>query len=92
MSEDEKNLRDDFLKTGQKFFSANSGKNTPNILCQLNGKIESLDSTLKMASASSEKLATSLNKLTQCALWIAGLGLVIAVLSLIVSIIELCSP
>ena len=92
MSEDEKELREEFLRTGRKFFGINSMKNTPNILYQLNGKIESLDSTLKEASASSDRLAASLNKLTTVAIWIAGAGLVIAALSLIVSIIELRTP
>ena len=71
----EEELRKQFLRSGTNFFSWNSGKNTPNILMQLNDRVEKLDESLREASASSTKLATALNRLTLASVVIALLSL-----------------
>lgn len=71
----EEDLRKQFLQNGANFFSWNSGKNTPNILMQLNERVEKLDESLREASASSIKLATALNRLTLASVIIALLSL-----------------
>jgi hypothetical protein len=71
----EEELRKQFLQNGANFFSWNSGKNTPNILMQLNERVEKLDESLREASASSIKLATALNRLTLASVIIALLSL-----------------
>jgi hypothetical protein len=98
----EEDLRKWFLRGGAHFFEYNSGKNTPNILLQLSERIERLDGTAKDttvailkldasvrdASASSTKLAATLNKLT---LWLAivgGAGGLISIASLLFQILK----
>jgi hypothetical protein len=53
-----------FIVTGAEFFRWNSGKNTPNILIELNERIGAFRHTMKEASDSSAKLATALNRFT----------------------------
>src|SRR4051812_39019067 len=89
MSEEE--LRRNFYTVGADFFSWNSGKNTPNILLGLSGRvealqmrvkeatdtIESLRETVSQASAASDKLAKALNNLTLALVVVGATGLLV---------------
>jgi hypothetical protein len=85
-------VKREFLEYGSRFFTWNSGKNTPNILLKLANNTSELNETLKEASASSDRLATSLNRLTTVALCLTAIGLLIAGGNLIVNIIEIANP
>lgn len=72
----EQHLRERFMAAGERFFSWNSGKNTPNILSQLSDRVAKLDESIREASASSVKLATALNRLTCAAVIISACSLI----------------
>ena len=90
-------LRQQFLQAGKSFFAWNSGKNTPNILIQLEQRIGSLeastrettktiaalDASLRAASDSSTRLAAALNKLTMAYIIVTGIGVVVAAVALV---------
>jgi hypothetical protein len=73
----EEELRRNFYYMGSEFFSWNAGKNTPNILLQLSGRleglqvrtkeaadaIETLHKTAKTASEASGELSKALNRI-----------------------------
>lgn len=82
----------EFLEHGSRFFTWNSGKNTPNILLKLANNTSELNETLKEASASSDRLASSLNRLTTVALCLTAIGLLIAGGNLMLGIIEMMHP
>jgi hypothetical protein len=88
MSEEE--LRRNFYHVGSEFFSWNAGKNTPNILLQLAGQVQSLQmrmkdaadifaslrDTVQSASESSTKLAAALNNFTRALVIVGVVGLI----------------
>lgn len=90
-------LRQQFLQAGKSFFSWNSGKNTPNILIQLEQRIGSLEATtrdttkaistldvsVRAASDSSTRLASALNKLTLAYIIVTGIGVLVAAVALV---------
>lgn len=92
----EEEARQEFLRAGAQFFRFNGGKNTPNILIQLNQRIEKLeaaahqtteavaklDASIRDASNSSTRLASALNKLTLAYLIVTDLGVFIAGIAL----------
>jgi hypothetical protein len=73
-----------FLDNAVNFFAWNSGKNVPNVLDQMSGRIESLERSLAEASKSSDRLASSLNRITLAATVIGGLSLILAAYSLFI--------
>jgi hypothetical protein len=81
----EEELKRSFLANGSNFFGWNSGKNTPNILLQLNDTVGRLNDNIKAASDSSSRLANALNRLTLAAVIVYGLTLLVAVMSLVVN-------
>jgi hypothetical protein len=90
-----------FLEAGARFFSWNSGKNTPNILIQLSERVEKLNdatknaaevlgqlnASVKAADQSSTRLATALNRLTFWMALIAGAGVLVALATLVFQIV-----
>ena len=99
MSEEES--RRNFYYVGSEFFSWNSGKNTPNILLGLSGRIESLQirakegadaieslrQTVQQASEASGRLATALNRFTRALVVVGAIGLLLQAAYVIVTIL-----
>ena len=89
MSEEE--LRRNFYYVGSEFFSWNAGKNTPNILIQLTGQVQALQTRMKeatdalaafrettrSANESSGKLAKALNRFTLALVIVGVIGLLV---------------
>jgi hypothetical protein len=67
-----------FYRQGAEFFSWNSVKNTPNILHMVATNTEKLETTLAKASASSDRLAEALNRLTRVGVIISSVSLLVA--------------
>lgn len=86
MSDEE--IKRTFFLNGVRFFSWNSGKNTPNILLKLSENVFLLNDSLKAASDSSTKLAQALNRITLAAVIISAVGLLIAAAAVIVQIVK----
>ena len=86
-----------FLTAGAQFFAWNSGKNTPNILIQVEQRLGSLeagvrqtteavaalDVSVRAASASSTQLSAALNKLTMAYTIVTSVGVLVAVVALV---------
>jgi hypothetical protein len=68
-----------FIVAGARFFEFNGNKNTPNI-------IEHLTEAIKESSASSAKLAATLNRLTLWYAVITGIGVIVAIIALVLQV------
>jgi hypothetical protein len=79
----EDELKRRFLEKGTDFFGIQSGKNIPNILEMLSRQVGALEVALKRASASSDKLASALNRLTLAGVILSALGIAVAIVALI---------